>query len=112
MCFILTIIIHKKQENENLNINNDTKYKNSEHNFYEFGGTINKIDELKTVLKEANSIEPEIKKKNLFNIDVQFTFEFIDSKEKLLLPLSFKSLIEKSSNDNMKQYTNSIFNIY
>ena len=112
MCFILTIIIHKKQENENLNINNDTKYKNNEHNFYEFGGTINKIDELKTVLKKANSIEPEIKKKNLFNIEVQFTFEFIDSKEKLLLPLSFKSLIEKSSNDNMKQYTNSIFNIY
>ena len=104
MCFILTIIIHKKQENENLNINNDPKYKNSEHNFYEFGGTINKIDELKTVLKKANSIEPEIKKKNLFNIEVQFTFEFIDSKEKLLLPLSFKSLIEKSSNDNMKQY--------
>ena len=113
MCFILTIIIYKKQEEEEiLNNNKDNEIKNNEQNFYEFGGIINKIDELNTILKEANSSEPEVKKKNIFNIEVQFTFEFIDSKEKLLLPLSFKSLIEKSSNDNMLQYTNTIFNIY
>ena len=48
--------------------------------------------------------------KNNFNI--QLTFEYIDSKDKLLLPMFFKSLIDSISNENIEEYTKSLYNIY
>ena len=111
MCFHLTIIIFKKEEEDVKDDNID--YKTDEQIFYEMGGIVSKLEELKKLLeKESNKIQTETKKKNLFDNEVQLTFEFIDSKEQLLLPLSFKSLIEKTSNDNMLQYTNTLFKTY
>ena len=111
MCFHLTIIIFKKEEEDVKDDNID--YKTDEQIFYEMGGIVSKLEELKKLLeKESNKIQTEAKKKNLFDNEVQLTFEFIDSKEQLLLPLSFKSLIEKTSNDNMLQYTNTLFKTY
>ena len=42
----------------------------------------------------------------------QLTFEYIDKKEKLLLPLFFKALIDNASNDNMGKYKNLLYNTY
>ena len=112
MCFTLTIILFTKNENEKEVINNNKEIKQYEHIFFQFGGIANKIDKIKSILKqEENSDENEITK-NIFDSQVQLTFELIDNKEKLLLPLSFKALIENTINDNMEQYTNSLLNPY
>ena len=42
----------------------------------------------------------------------QLTFEYIDSKEKLLLPMFFKTLIDKISYENMEEYTKSLYILY
>ena len=44
--------------------------------------------------------------------DIQLIFEYIDSIEKLELPLFFKSLIDNVSNNNMEEYTNSLYDTY
>ena len=44
--------------------------------------------------------------------DIQLTFEYIDSIEKLTLPIFFKSLLDNASNDNMEEYTNFLYNTY
>ena len=44
--------------------------------------------------------------------NVELTFEYIDKKEKLILPLFFKTLIDSVSNDNMKEYTNKLYDAY
>ena len=131
MNFSLTVYIYKITEegkiifnnnynsnNNNNNINyinnNDNKeYTTYEEILFEFGGIINDLDELENILKLGKDIlEYEETKKDTFDIPVQLTFEFIDNKTKLLLPLSFKSLIDKASNDNMIEYTNTIFDVY
>ena len=43
---------------------------------------------------------------------LQLTFEYIDSKEKLMLPMFFKSLIEGISEENMNNYTKELFGSY
>ena len=131
MNFSLTVYIYKITEegkiifnnnynsnNNNNNINyinnNDNKeYTTYEEILFEFGGIINDLDELENILKLGKDIlEYEETKKDTFDIPVQLTFEFIDNKTKLLLPLSFKSLIDKAANDNMIEYTNTIFDVY
>ena len=131
MNFSLTVYIYKITEegkiifnnnynsnNNNNNINyinnNDNKeYTTYEEILFEFGGFINDLDELENILKLGKDIlEYEETKKDTFDIPVQLTFEFIDNKTKLLLPLSFKSLIDKAANDNMIEYTNTIFDVY
>ena len=44
--------------------------------------------------------------------DVQLTFERIDKKEKLVLPIFFKTLIDTISNDNMEKYTDELYETY
>lgn len=46
------------------------------------------------------------------NDNVQMTFEYIDSKAKLALPLLYKILIENSSNANIEKYSNYIYGKY
>ena len=55
--------------------------------------------------------ESESKKLN-YTDDIQLTFEYIDKKEKLLLPLFFKTLIDNISNNNMERYTSSLYDEY
>ena len=107
---------NSNNNNNNINYinNNDNKeYTTYEEILFEFGGIINDLDELENILKLGKDIlEYEETKKDTFDIPVQLTFEFIDNKTKLLLPLSFKSLIDKAANDNMIEYTNTIFDVY
>ena len=44
--------------------------------------------------------------------EVQLTFEYIDCREKLLLPLFFKTLLSDINNDNLNNYTNTLYNTY
>ena len=114
MTFSLTIFLYKTNEQEIINNNNNKEYTNYEEILFEFGGIINKLEELENILLKSgkNITEYEETKKNTFDLPVQLTFELIDNKAKLLLPLSFKSLLDKAINDNMIEYTNSLFGIY
>ena len=74
--------------------------------FYVYGGIVTSFDEIKEFLK--NKEIKEIKKQE----DDQLTFEYIDKKEKLVLPLFFKCLIDNISNNNLENYTNYLYEIY
>ena len=41
--------------------------------------------------------------------EVQLTFEYIEKKEQLVLPIFFKALIKVTSNDNMKKFNNFLY---
>ena len=82
---------------------NHKEYENDNYIFYSFGGVVDNFDGIKNFLQEFRTIKPEP------NGEVQLTFEYIDCKEKLMLPLFFKSLIENISNNNLEQFTNSIY---
>ena len=111
---------------------NKEEYEKIENKFYTFGGIITKKNEIKDFLKKekiinVNNTSQKNKKdtnmkiaslntqketketKNNFN--VQLTFEYIDSKDKLLFPMFFKSLIDSISNENIEEYTKSLYNI-
>ena len=97
--------------NEKINMNNNEQIKKYQQIFDQLEGIINKIEEIINIL-ELQSLQQKSERKEQRNQDIQLTFEFIDSKEKLLLPLYFKSLIEKSENDNMEEYTYTLFDKY
>ena len=75
--------------------------------FYNFGGVVENFNEVKKFL-----ITSDKQKKFKNSDDVQLTFEYIDKKEKLLLPLFYKVLIDNASNDNMDKYTSSLYTKY
>ena len=104
MCVAPKIIVFTK--NKEKFIENNEEYQNNSNSFYKFGGIATTFDEIKKFLK--NEIMPQKMKKS----DIQLTFEYIDSLEKLTFPLFFKSLIENASIDNMEEYTNSLYNTY
>ena len=96
-------------ENKEEFINKNIKYKKLINNsFYNSG--------IKTNIKEINNfiLNSMHKKKELLNIkeDKQLSFEQIDCKEKLLLPIYYKTLIGLSQNDNIEQFTKSLCNKY
>ena len=51
-------------------------------------------------------------RKNDIEEENSLTFEYIDCKEKLILPLLYKSLIEITPKDNIKKYTENLYNKY
>ena len=110
MCVAPKIIVFT--DNEQNFLTNNPFYKNEENIFYTFGGIETKYDKIK------DFITKEIKYKNdvLLNIDKsdnpRLTFEYIDQKEKLILPLFFKSLIDETNNDNIDEYTIRLYNTY
>ena len=89
-------------------IENNKEYSNLlNHPFYNLGGITTSFDEVKRFLLN------KINKKNLYRDDEgQLAFEYIDSKEKLSLPLLYKSLIEKTPNDKINNFTDYIYNKY
>ena len=101
-------------------------YKNLDNKFFSFEGIATILDEVKNFLiKDNNIINQNISNnENIFlntfdesneygnNDDDHLIFEYIDSKDKLFLPLFFKTLIEKASNENMEEYIKSLYNIY
>ena len=78
------------------------------HPFYNLGGIKTSFNEIKQFI-----LNPIINKKILNRDDEgQLTFEYIDCKEKLGLPLLYKSLIEVTPNDKYDIFTNYIYNKY
>ena len=91
-------------------INKNKEYeKIINHPFYNSGG-------IKTNLEEINKfiLNPICKKKILLNNyeDEQLVFEYIDSKEKLLLPMLYKTLLNITSADNINSFNQSLYNKY
>ena len=79
---------------------------NQNNTFYNFGGVVDTFQEVQKFLHDENKL---IKLKNADK--VKLTFEFIDNKEKLVLPLFFKSLIELSKKD-VANFNYTIYNEY
>ena len=75
--------------------------------FYNYGGIITSFDEIKNFI--TNELENE-----KFKIDdePQLTFEYIDKKEKLALPLFYKTLIEITDIDKIQKYNQMIYTKY
>ena len=103
MCVAPKIIILTKNK-QNFMINNkDYQHKT----FYNFGGVTDSFQEIVDYLFDDNKSE---KIKNFD--DVQLTFEYIDSKEKLVLPLLFKVLIDDISDNNTTEFTSYLYEKY
>ena len=100
MCVAPKIIIFTRNKQTFVKSNKD--YQNN--TFYNFGGVVDTFQEVVKFLRS----ESELKKINNED-DVQLTFEYIDKKEKLFLPLFFKTLIDNISNNNMEKYTSSLY---
>jgi len=105
MCVAPKIIVFTKNKENFIKYNKE--FLNINNIFYTFGGIAITFDEVKKFLK--NEIIPQKKKKL---DDIQLTFEYIDSIEKLILPLFFKSLIENVSIDNIEETTNLLYTTY
>ena len=103
MCFAPKIIIFTRNKQKFLENNKD--YLNN--TFYNFGGVVDTFQEVIKFLKN----ESESKKLN-YTDDIQLTFEYIDKKEKLLLPLFYKVLIDNISKNNMDKFTSSLYDEY
>ena len=103
MCIAPKIMIFAEDKKEFLEKNKD--YKNNI--FYNFGGVVDTFIEVKKFL--ISSDKPKYFKNS---DDVELTFEYIDKKEKLLLPLFYKILIDNASNDNMDKYTLNLYTKY
>jgi len=100
------IIIYSK--NKNKFIENCKEYKNIiNHSFYNFDG-------IKTTLDEVKKFIINYKEKKILNRneDDQLTFEYIDCKEKLTLPIFYKTFIDITSIDKIEKYIESIYTKY
>ena len=96
-------------------LKNNSDYQNDKNRFYSSGGVMIGFDDVKELLKSnySNIIEEEIEKEIHYSPDeVQLIFEYIDQKEKLLLPMFFKALIDNTSNDSKQSYTKILYNNY
>ena len=106
ICIIPKIIIFTL--NKDKLIENTLKFSDLlNHPFYNLGGIKVTFDEVKKFL-----LNPISKKKLNRDDEGQLTFEYIDSKEKLGLPLLYKSLIEMTPNDKIDDFTDYIYNSY
>ena len=82
---------------------------NFNHPYYNLGGIKISFDEVKKFIlnpKGINSIF--LNKEN----DIQLTFEYIDCKEKLILPMLYKILIDNIPIEKVDTFTNFLFNKY
>ena len=118
--------------NEQRFLDYNQDYKNLENSFYNFGGIATIIDEVKEFLNDkknsffisqndnstmgttiTNSLDVEDGSKKFENLDdIELTFEYIDSIEKLELHLFFKALIEYIPYNNIEENTKLIYNNY
>ena len=117
MYFAPKIIVFTANKKNFLEYNHD--YEKNENIFYTFGGIATKIDGIKDFLKkENNNIINDTNDSSFIvnetenNSGKQFVFEYIDSKEKLLLHMFFKALLDKINIENMEEYTKSLYNKY
>ena len=116
---IIVFTFHKE-----LFINKNKQYINLiNHPYYNYGGTQTTFDEIKKFLYEQknkiqlNKEEYNKQIKKYENLDAKrnlerMTFEYIDCREKLMLPLFFQSLSEKNPSEKIENYTISIYEKY
>ena len=125
------IIVFTSSRNKFIEFNKD--YENENNKFYNFGGIAVAFKQIEDFFNSENkniiSNEPNLKNfenpsnykpyeteigKILFNKseEAQLTFEYIDKKEKLVLPLFFKALIDNASNENIEKYNKLLYNAY
>ena len=103
MCIIPKIIMLTDKKDKFIEDNKN--YQSVDNKFYNFGGIINSLNEINKFL----IIEPKIS--NILE-EVQLTSEFIDKKEKLILPLSYLSLIDDITNDDIEKYNSFLYTTY
>ena len=124
--FIVPKIIIFTSNKDNF-IKYNEEYLNSENAFYTFGGIATTFREITLFLKNAPPSEKNMKiyDENKFLIndspiykimktlnENELIFHYIDNKDKLMLPLFYKSLLDKTSIKNIEEYTNYLYNIY
>ena len=104
------IIIFVENKEEFINKNKDKEYLLN-HPFYNSGGIIASFEDIKKFILNPTI---NIKKKLVLNREDegQLVFEYIDCKEKLLLPLLYKTLIEVTPNDKIEEFTDFLYNKY
>ena len=99
----VTVFTHNKKQF----IDTHPDYKKDSNKFYSFCGVYDSFNDIKQFVK--NEIKFDIIKKD---DDAQLTFEPIDTKEKLVLPLFFKTLIDNVSIDKIEKYTLGLYEKY
>ena len=104
MCVAPKIIVFTRSKEKFMEFNKECLANNP---FYTFGGIATSFKEVEKFIKIKN----ESKNKLKFD-ESQFTFDYIDSLEKLALPIFFKSLIDNASNDNMEEFNNLLYDRY
>ena len=121
MCIAPKLIVFTTNRKRFFEYNKEYEY--SDNLFFSYGGIAIIFKEVKEFLindkKHTLHLDNKMKKNKvnspiISNIsdDIRLSFDYIDCKEKLVLPLLFKSLIDNTSNDNMEIYTNTIYNDY
>ena len=118
--FIVPKIIIFTSNKDNF-IKYNEEYLKSENAFYTFGGIATTFREITLFLKNARPSEKNMKiyDENKFLIndspiykimktlnENELIFHYIDNKDKLMLPLFYKSLLDKTSIKNIEEYTN------
>ena len=101
------------------------EYNSESNKFYSFGGIAIWFKEVKEFLEKDYQTMPPKDSNNdglnnysrpanyiLSETDIQLTFEYIDSKEKLLLPLLFKCLIDDALISDIDNFTNELYEQY
>ena len=102
------IIIFTSNKEKFLEYNKN--YDEKKNTFYNFGGIKTSFEEIKDSLMKPIKIEEKNEKNK--NLENNLTFEYIDCKEKLVLPLLYKVLIENTSKENMEECTKYLYNKY
>ena len=86
------------------------EYLNSENIFYSFGGIATSFIEIKEFLKD------DFSNSSINNLEIsnekQLIFEYLDDKNKLMLPLFYKSFLDNTSIEKINEYTNYLYNYY
>ena len=112
LIYVIPKIIIFSTDKKNF-IENNKEFQNEENKFFQNGGIKTDFNEIKNIISSIKIKEiPEIKERKIHNLIVELTFEYIDTKEKLMLPLMFKALIEKTSYNIMQKYTLDLYNKY
>ena len=107
------IIVYTSDPYKFVETNKD--FKNNNNVFYSFGGVTNTFKRLKNFIRNERDdiLENENKPQKIKEQGASLLlFEYIDTKEKLLLPILFKTLIEGASNDSIKKFTNLLYEAY
>ena len=99
-------------------IENNKEYQNNENMLYKFGKVADTFKKIKKFLKSVrdNLMEFENKpKKEEEEEDFEtndLIVEYIDTKEKVMLPLFFKAIIDPPDGENNKKFYNFLFKTY